>query len=225
VTRRNLDQIPRVVRWFLRNADAFKMVSFLPVAAVGRTDATLEGVDADELWQRIAEGAGDPELSRGAGFLGHPGCSRFVQGMAVRRGERVSLVPLYRRDRPEEMRFLRELLDRLGGTSFRLDSRGRALRRGGSLLARHIGFLARAGVPHLWRLARRAGTLRGRYFCIVSHHFMSAAEAASPVGRERLSACAFRVPIGGRLEPMCAVNALGMRESFYRAAAVKDGAA
>ncbi len=224
VTRRNLDGVPGIVRWFLRNADAFKMVSFQPLAAVGRTDPALEGVNPDELWERIAAGAGDPELRRGEGFLGHPGCSRFVQGLVVRRRGRLSLVPLYRRDRPEEMRFLSELLDRLGGTSFRLDGRGGGLLRAGRVLARHAGFLAREVVPYLWRLARRAGTLRMRYFCIVSHHFMSAAEAATPFGRERLSACAFRVPIEGRLEPMCAVNALGLRESFYRAAAADRAA-
>src|SRR5207245_3277722 len=70
VTRRNLDEVPGIVRWFLRNADAFKMVSFQPLAAVGRTDPRLEGVDPDDLWQRIAEGADNPELHRGAGFLG-----------------------------------------------------------------------------------------------------------------------------------------------------------
>jgi hypothetical protein len=225
VTRRNLDQVGGIVGWFLHHADAFKMVSFQPVAAVGRTDRRLEAVGADELWQQIAAGAGDPELCRGQGYLGHPSCSRFVQGLAVRRAERVKLVPLYRSDDAEEMRFLSELLDRLGGTSFRLDHRGRRLLRAAAVLARHGGFLAREGLPYLWRLARRAGTPRGRYFCIVSHHFMTAAETASPMGRERLSACAFRVPIGGRLEPMCAVNALGIRESFYQSAMAEDRAA
>jgi MoaA/NifB/PqqE/SkfB family radical SAM enzyme len=225
VTRRNLDQVAGIVRWFLGNADAFKMVSFQPVAAVGRTDPTLEGVDRDELWQRIAQGAGDPELRRGEAFLGHPDCSRFVQGLAVRRGGGVALMPLYRRDRADEMRFLRELLDRVGGTSFRLDGRRRALWRAASLLARHAGFVAREVVPYLWGLARRAGTARAHYFCIVSHHFMSAAEAATVRGQERLAACAFRVPIDGRLEPMCAVNALGLRESFYRGASPAQRAA
>lgn len=215
VTRQNLPEVPGIVRWFLQNADAFKMVSFQPVAAVGRTDPALDGVGPDELWTRIAEGAGDPALSRGEGYLGHPACSRFVQGLAVRRGDRVSLVPLYRRDRPDEMRFLGELLDRLGGTSFRLDGRGAALRRAARVVARHGEFLATRAIPYLWRLVRRTGTVRARYFCIVSHHFMSTAEAASPGGRERLAVCAFRVPIGDRMESMCAVNALGLRDTFY----------
>ncbi len=34
---KNLDQIPAVMRWLVRNLDAFRMVSFQPVAEVGRT--------------------------------------------------------------------------------------------------------------------------------------------------------------------------------------------
>ncbi len=225
VTRRNLEGVAGIVRWFLRNADAFKMVSFQPLAAVGRTDPALEGVAPDELWDRIAVGAGDPEVRRGEGWLGHPACSRFVQGLVSKRGARVRFVPLYRRDRPDEMRLLRDLLDRFGGTSFRLDGCGRALRRAAWILMRHGPFLVSRAAPHLWRLARRAGGLRARYFCIVSHHFMSAAEATTPLGRERLAVCAFRVPIDGRLEPMCSVNALGLREAFYRAGHVQGQAA
>jgi hypothetical protein len=218
VTRRTLDGVPGIVRWFLANADAFKMVSFQPVAAVGRTDRTLEGVSPDELWSRIAEGAGDPALNRGEGWLGHPACSRFVQGLAVRRPHGATLVPLYRRDDENEMRLLAELLDRCGGTSFRLDTRARAIRRAAGMLRRHAGFLITRGVPYLWRLGRRTRTLRARYFCIVSHHFMSAGEIATRLGQERLSACVFRVPVDGRLEPMCAVNALGGRSRFYQSA-------
>lgn len=215
VTRANLDQVPEIVRWFLANADAFKMVSFQPLAAVGRTEPTLEGVTPDALWARIAQGTGDPDVRRGEGYLGHPQCSRFVQGLVARRRGRVSFVPLYRADHAEEMAFVSAVTERLGGISFRLDRRGTALLRMSHILLRHGAFLARGAVPYLWRLVGRAGSLRLRYFCIVSHHFMSAAESATPVGRERLSACAFRVPIDGRLEPMCAVNALGVRERFY----------
>jgi MoaA/NifB/PqqE/SkfB family radical SAM enzyme len=219
VTRDNLDAVPGIVQWFLNNADAFKMVSFQPVAAVGRTEASLRAVTADELWKRIAAGAGDAALRRGEGWLGHPACSRFVQGLAVRRRGGAALVPLYRRDDTEEMRFLAGLLDRLGGTSFRLDDPARALRRLRRVVLPHLGFLLGRGLPQLWRLLRRAGTLRARYFCIVSHHFMNAAEMSSALGRQRLRHCAFRVPIDGHLEPMCAVNAGGLRERFYRAAA------
>jgi hypothetical protein len=97
----------------------------------------------------------------------------------------------------------------------------RALR----LVARHGAFLARRVVPHVVRRLRAVGSLRPRYFCIVSHHFMNHDEMSTPLGRERLDTCAFRVPIDGRLESMCSVNALGLRESFYRDATVARGAA
>ena len=218
VTRQNLDGVAGIVRCLLANADAFKMVSFQPLADVGRTDRNLRGVTPDELWQKIAEGAGDPEIGRGEGWLGHPACSRFVQGFAVNRGLEGSprLFPLYRRDQPDEMRALKELLDRLGGTSFRLDNGGQALRRLGGLAAKHGVFMLTRWLPQVWKLWRRMGTLRANYFCIVSHRFMSAAETTTPEGQERLDVCAFKVPINGRLESMCAVNALGLREEFYR---------
>lgn len=223
VTREQLPEVPATVRWFLRNADAFKMVSFQPLAAVGRSDRALASVTADELWRAIAAGTSAPELDRSEGWLGHPACSRFVQGLVRPRGDR--FVPLYSRDRADEMRVLEELLDRLGGTSFRLDGRARRVVRALRVVARHGGFLARRVLPHVVRRLRTVGSLRPRYFCIVSHHFMSRDELSTPLGRERLETCAFRVPIDGRLESMCAVNALGLRESFHRGAARAKGAA
>lgn len=215
VTPRNIDAIPGIVRWFLSDADAFKMLSFQPIAAVGRTPTEIAGVSVDHLWSRIAEGANNPSLLQGEGWLGHPACGRFVQGLAVRQRDGVELIPLYRRDDSDDMRFLRGLLDRMGGLSFRLDSRSRAVRKLAHVLKPHAGFLLRHGFPYIRRLLKRTGTLRARYFCIVSHHFMDPVEIASPTGIERQSACVFRVPINGRLEPMCAVNAKGLRERFY----------
>lgn len=218
VTRANLAEIPAIVRWFLAHADAFKMVSFQPLAQVGRTDPTLAGVGADELWEQIAKGTGDAAIRRGEGSLGHPACSRFVQGIVPRSGAR-RFVPIYRHDDATEMRFLDGLLERIGGASFRLDGRRRAIWRALQIAIRHPGFLLRQSLPFAWRLARRVGTLRADYFCIVSHHFMSASETETPLGRERLDLCSFKVPIDGRLESMCAVNALGLRERYYGAPA------
>jgi hypothetical protein len=216
VTQHNLKDVPGIVRWFLANADAFKMVSFQPLADVGRTHRSLKGVAADELWLRIAEGTGDPMIRRGEGWLGHPACSRFVQGLAVRRRNATAFVPLYRRDQADEMQTLDELLERLGGVSFRLDNQARAWRRAGRIALRHGGFAVRRLLPYFVRLLRRTRSLNANYFCIVSHHFMSAGEMKTAQGEERLAACAFRVPVNGRLEPMCAVNALGLREAYYR---------
>ena len=53
------------------------------------------------------------------------------------------------------------------------------------------------------------------YLNVVSHHFMSATELETPVGRERLDLCVFRVAIDGETVPMCRVNATDLRERFY----------
>lgn len=215
VTEDNLGGVSDIVRWFLANADAFKMVSFQPLARVGRTRDELRRVTVEALWDRIAEGSGAGELDSAQGWLGHPACSRFVQGLAGVRHGQARFAPLYHRHDDAEMSLLRELLDRLGGTTFRRDSPFQAGRRALAMLRHHGGFLARRVVPHLLRTWRRSRVWRPRYFCIVSHHFMSASEIETPLGQERLAACAFRVPVGGRLEPMCAVNALGIRERYY----------
>ncbi|MFN0066322.1 MAG: radical SAM protein [Limisphaerales bacterium] len=217
VTRGNLADVPGVVRWFLGRADAFKMVSFQPLAAVGRTDRALGGVTVQELWARIAEGGADPELARGEGWFGHPACSRFVQGFAVHGRGGPRLVPMYHGDDPREAAALAGLLERLGAATVRSETRPGNLRALATFCAWHPAFTLRRLLPQALRVLRRAGTVRGRYFCVVSHHFMSAAEAATPPGRERLAACSFRVPVDGVLQPMCAVNALGLREAYYRA--------
>jgi hypothetical protein len=114
------------------------------------------------------------------------------------------------------MEALNELLERLGGVSFRLDNRARAWRRASRIAVRHGGLLVRRLLPYLVRLLRRARSLNANYFCIVSHHFMRAAEMNTTQGQERLAICAFRVPINGRLESMCAVNASALRKTYYR---------
>jgi hypothetical protein len=51
---------------------------------------------------------------------------------------------------------------------------------------------------------------------------MSAAETTTALGQERLAACVFRVPINGQLQSMCAVNALGLREAYYRNSSLEE---
>ncbi len=222
VTRDNLREVPEIIRWFLTHADAFKMVSFQPLAEVGRTDPALRGVHPDELWDCISEGAGNPEIRNGEGWLGHPDCSRFVQGLAMRESSGPRFEVLYDRNNPAEMAVLSELLDRLGGMSFRLDDRPKVIRRLARIASRHGWFVITRLLPRVLKLLSRVRSVRANYFCIVSHHFMSRDELETPRGQERLDACAFKVPVNGRLEAMCSVNALGLRESFYAETETKD---
>jgi hypothetical protein len=236
VTRDNLEGVPAIVRWLVANADAFKMASFQPVAPVGRTEAGLVGVTAEELWAAIAEGLyGDAcavvRLAAHQGWLGHPACNRFVQGLVVRQpGAPALFHPLFHPDNPRDQAVVGAWLARFGGLTLRLDTPLRALTRlagvlaaaPGLVLGRIVPFLlrwpARLDPAHPWRLVAR--WLRGRaridYLNIVSHHFMGRAELATAVGRERLALCVFKAPVGDQLVSMCEINALGLRDRYYR---------
>jgi MoaA/NifB/PqqE/SkfB family radical SAM enzyme len=136
VTRENLADVPLVIRWLCRNADAFKMISFQPVAQVGRTEEGLGGsVTVDEVWARIAEGLyGDAarveQLLQHNGWLGHPACSRFVQGVAVcQPGEQPMFYPLFRNDDPRDQAVIQGWMTRFGGLTCRLDTKWQAVAR------------------------------------------------------------------------------------------------
>src|SRR3954451_6759215 len=91
VTQDNLPQIADVVRWLVRNRDAFGLVSFQPLAQVGRTRRDEEGVEAGELWREIGRATADFGLELpampGTGPLsfGHPDCTRFVPLVVLER--------------------------------------------------------------------------------------------------------------------------------------------
>lgn len=235
VTRDNLEGVPAIVRWLMANADAFKMASFQPVAPVGRTEAGLVGVSAEELWTAIAEGLyGDARavarLAAHEGWLGHPACSRFVQGLVVRQpGAPVSFHPLFHPDVPSDHAVVDAWLARFGGLTLRLDTPLRALARLAGVLAAAPRFLLGQIVPfllrwparldplHPWRLMARwlCGRARIDYLNIVSHHFMGRTELSTAVGQERLALCVFKAPVGDRLVSMCELNALGLRDRYY----------
>src|SRR3982750_1153002 len=56
VTQDNLPQISGVVRWLVRNRDAFSLASFQPLAQVGRTRRNQRGVTATDLWREVGSG-------------------------------------------------------------------------------------------------------------------------------------------------------------------------
>jgi hypothetical protein len=242
VTRDNLHEIPLVLRWMQSNADAFKMISFQPAAQVGRTRAELGGkVSVEELWAAIARSilgrrAEAAQLRAVEGWLGHPDCSRFVQGVVVSEPGREPIFHPLIADDPVEQEAVQALLPAIGGLTFRLDDRARAAARLLGLVARWPRLLA-WHVPRLvMRWARRLspegpgrlawrwlrGDVRFHYLNVVSHHFMSADELRSASGRERAALCVFQVPVGDRLVSMCEANALGIRDRYYEALAGAD---
>lgn len=233
VTRENLPQIAEVVRWLLRNRDAFSLVSFQPLAQVGRTRRNQQGVTADELWREISRGTAHFGLNlQGAGPLhfGHTECTRIVPLLTLERSDGDLKAFQLIRDHPEDIAVMSEFFTRgLGGTAFRDD-------RPLEMAARGLGFLRTDPAWLLGRVRRWAARrfreeaglslsrllldlLRGRLrlggFTLTSHHFMSPAELRTDVGRERLAACVFRLPYKGEMVPMCRMNADGVRERFY----------
>lgn len=233
ITRDNLDDVPHVVEWCLRNRDAFGMLSFQPVAQVGRTLEGLAGVTASELWDRIGVVLARYGLTRrGPGTLafGHPDCTRLeLLGVYERTTCPPHLLAIVRDGHDEDAEMMRAFFDRgLGGLNFRDDTTlERVCRAAGVLLVDPRWVL---GPLRRWVLERIAGLetsapglawdrLRGRVridsFSVISHHFMGVAELASDKGQERLSACLFRVPVRGEMVSMCRVNAGGVRETAY----------
>lgn len=235
VTRENLGGVADIMRWLTANADTFRMISFQPIAQVGRTEDGLGGgVDVDELWREIARGlpmGPDPtELGRANQWLGHPDCNRFVHGMIVRRpAHPPRYLPVRVDGDPVGPPEIDAFLERFGGVSFRRDGAGEAGARAAALLARAPWFLPRAALAYGRSLLRRLapdaprqvlremwrGEVRVDPLVIVSHHFMSREQLETPVGRERLAHCVFHVDLDGETVSMCEANALGRREAFY----------
>jgi hypothetical protein len=233
VTQDNLPQIADVVRWLVRNRDAFGLVSFQPLAQVGRTRKSQRGVTATDLWREVGRATSEFGLPlHGAGpmHFGHTECTRFVPLLALERpGEEPRLFQGIR-DEPEDVAVMSEFFAHgIGGMAFRddlpLEKAARFLgmvrTAPGWMLGRVRRWIdararAEAGMP-LSRLV--VDSLRGRLridgLTLTSHHFMSPQELQTPVGQDRLAACVFRLPYKGEMVPMCQMNADGVREQFY----------
>ena len=235
VTPDNLSGVPAVMRWLLRNGDAFRLISFQPAAQVGRTVQGLDGVSVEALWRKIAEGLygaeGEPEpLRNGHVYFGHPACNRVVPGLVAHQpGSEPSFHPIRVAGDPVDERAIDGFLRRFGGVTFRRDSVPERIARMVGLFVTDPRF-AMTDVPrYLAHLARRidpdrplgficrllAGRATVHNLVIASHHFMSRQEIETALGRERLTCCVFHVPVGDTLVPMCEVNALGVRERHY----------
>jgi molybdenum cofactor biosynthesis enzyme MoaA len=233
IAGQNLDQVVDLMAPSLARRDAFSLISFQPLAAVGRTREHLTGVTADDLWRRIASGLepfGFDGRERSPLRLGHPDCTRLEPMLAYARGgEAPRLVRIARPGSAWDEEIARRFLDEgLGGMAFRDDPPAERWARAFGAIAAAPAFwftefaawlderTAELGTtPARLALELARGAVRLDGFQVVSHHFMSPSEAASERGRERLAACVFHVMAGERPVPMCEANALGVREEAY----------
>lgn len=235
VTEGNLAGIADVMRWLLRNSGVFSVVSFQPVAQVGRTaDGLGGGVAVEALWDEIRSGIGDGaargQVDRGTLYVGHPACNRYLLGLVVQEdGRTPRYFPVRQVGDPLDDRIAGVFLDRFGGVSLRDRQGAETIGTIGGLVRRDPGFFARNAVPYIGRWLHRLGEGRPLWFfgrvvrrqvrltklTVITHHFMSREELESPLGRERISTCVFHVPIGDRLVSMCEVNATDLRDRYY----------
>jgi hypothetical protein len=232
VTSENLGGVADVVRWMVRNRDAFSLISFQPLAQVGRTRRGLEGVTPRQLWSEIGRATREYGLELHDAepmHFGHPDCTRFVPLLALqpRDAGAPRLVQCIRNE-PDDVAVMQEYFEKgLGGAAFRDDSLAEALARAAGMFVREPRwFLGRVRRWLAQRVRTELGTSVLSLFAsrpridgltLTSHHFMSPAELATDLGRARLDACVFRIPHEGEMVPMCAINAGGVRERFYDA--------
>ena len=239
VTRDNLQGVPDVIRWLVGGQRVFRMISFQPIAQVGRTeDGFGGGVDADALWTTITqtltngdERAADA-LLRSQVWFGHPSCNRILHGLVAHRdGDAPRFHALRPAPDDPDAGTVSEFFRRFGGVSFKTDTRRSAVARALGMFLQAPGFVVTNLPGYLWRWLRRldpdapfralrdlaSGRLTVSAVAIVSHHFMSREELTTVEGQSRLAQCVFHVPVNGVLTSMCEVNAMGVRDAYYEA--------
>jgi MoaA/NifB/PqqE/SkfB family radical SAM enzyme len=196
VTDANAAGVPGVIDWALNHADAIRLVSFLPVAPVGRTrDEGADGLDLDGVWQLICRGAGQA-LNRDALRFGHRECNITVPVIVAHAGRQRSIIEIVRAENGWDRRIMRRAL-REFAPGIHIDD----------------------GLP--MAVLRLAAAVTGKRFSLrpqllVAHRFMSAAEIDTDIGRQRLAACVFRVPVDGKMVSMCEVIAGDLRQQLTK---------
>lgn len=220
----NLDGVSDVMDWTLDNSDAYRMISFQPTAEVGRTRTGRMTESRDLVWSRIEEGIGQ-SINRQPFLFGHPDCNDIALFFVVKFGDERHIVEVVREDEPVDKAFFQRLLH-CGFTGFTPDGQpgleqlgriaGRIARDPGAMAA-ILGYCGYRSVTERSWLPRLLATIaRGEHwevnpFVIVVHHFMSADMLDTPVGKARLEACTFRLPVGEDMVPMCQMNGTDLR--------------
>ena len=222
VTRRNIDDVPEVIRWYLadpRRSYVWRMLSFQPEADTGRTLFSENPITPADVWEKICEGVGMP-LRRDVSIFGHPDCNSWASLLVARpSGKYFPLLP----DDPKFDHLLGEVLRKIGGLSLVNDDAGTPVYRLLGVLFKNPLLIARVATQMTRYLTSRnapreifQSLLRGKVHTlgVGMHNFMGSEKVASaktdPVIKARLDSCVFKgaVKRNGTWEavPMCAMN-------------------
>ncbi len=159
VTRRNIDDVPEVIRWYLadpRRTYIWRMISFQPEADTGRTMFSKTPDHAVRRLGEICQGMGLP-LRRDVSIFGHPDCNSWASLLVARPSGK--FFPLL----PDDKKFdglLGEVLRKIGGLSLVNDDAGTPVYRlAGVLLKNPLltreGALANGALPDFAQGAAR----------------------------------------------------------------------
>jgi hypothetical protein len=222
VTRRNIDDVPEVLRWYLcdpQRTHIWRMISFQPEADTGRTILSERPITPADVWEKICAGVGLP-LRRDVSIFGHPDCNSWASFLVARPSGKI--FPLL----PDDRRFdklLGEVLRKIGGLSLVNDDAGTPPFRLLGVLLRHPLLAARVFYRFFRSMSSRdappeilRSLVRGQVHTVSvgMHNFMDAAQVANaahdPIVRARLDSCVFKGAVKRNGEwvavPMCSMN-------------------
>jgi hypothetical protein len=164
-------------------------------------------------------------------YFGHPECHIVAPVVVVRCGELRFVVETARTGKVWDKSFLERLMQTFGGFSTYEKPRWLNALQLLLLCGRSPRLMLEAplyGLYRLWGLRRRLAGVAGqllrlrplsaRPLALIVHKFMSPDELDTPLGRERLAACVFQLPVEGHgMVPMCQMNATSLRSSLDEA--------
>jgi len=222
VTRRNIDDVPEVIRWYLADPQRsyiWRMLSFQPEADTGRTIFSQRPITSADVWQKICDGVGLP-LRRDVSIFGHPDCNSWASLLIARpSGKYFPLLP----DDPKFDALFGEVLAKIGGLSLVNDDAGTPAYRLAGIVFKNPVLIARVATRLFRYLTSRnapreifQSLLRGQVHTlgVGMHNFMDAAQVAKapddPVIKARLDSCVFKGAVKRNGEwqavPMCSMN-------------------
>ena len=142
VTRKNIDGVPEVIRWYLadpQRTHVWRMISFQPEAGIGRTIFSERPITSADVWEKIREGVGLP-LRRDVSIFGHPNCNSWASLLVARPSGKI--FPLLPND-PKFDTLMGQVLRKIGGLSLVSDDAGTPPYRLAGVLFQHPLLAAR----------------------------------------------------------------------------------
>jgi len=146
------EELPTIMNWVLANLDSFRMISFQPVAQVGRTqDTQTMAMTLDAVWDRICYSIGQP-LNRHAMYFGHPACSIVAPWIVVSFKDRRYIIEASRAEKRWDKRFIHKVIVHFGGFATVQSNTAQSIMKLVAMAVRSPSVLLEAPLYGLYRL-------------------------------------------------------------------------